>query len=117
MTVEQILTEVLDRIRGGWTPGASARTRNGTPCDYSDPKAVKFCLLGALWRVHLDHGQPEMDEVFKILSRALLDRGEMSWKSDRISLLIFNERTGRRKREVIALLEDALELTRAEDAR
>ena len=37
-----------------WTRGALARTRNGDACSWEDPKAVKYCALGAMIRVATD---------------------------------------------------------------
>ena len=36
---------------GHWTQGAFARTATGRGCDPQDPEAVRWCLLGAGWKV------------------------------------------------------------------
>lgn len=43
MKVSQILTD-----KSKWTQGAAARFSNGKDAYATDPKAVKFCLLGAI---------------------------------------------------------------------
>ena len=53
---KQIIARALEIIaeERHWTRGALARTSRDQPCSWSDPKAVKFCAVGALNRAAME---------------------------------------------------------------
>ncbi len=52
----QVISGALALIsdKANWSRGAWARTPDGAPCGWADPKAVKFCAMGALNRAAWD---------------------------------------------------------------
>ncbi len=89
------LIEVRHRISKGWTRGHWARTSGGRPVDYLHPRAVRFCITGAIGKVVPDTRQLSV----KIALREQTDSSHLVW---------FNDAGGRTKAEVIALVDRAI---------
>lgn len=58
-TLERVRELLSDRKR--WTKGTYARTGNNRDVDVFDPKAAKFCILGAIRRVNGTYTQEAAD--------------------------------------------------------
>ena len=49
LTLIELLRRGRQRILRGWTQHAPAMTAKGTMCGASDPAAVAWCAVGAVW--------------------------------------------------------------------
>lgn len=48
MKTDPIIEKAIEYLHTGWTQGQMAEDEDGQPCDEMDPKAVAWCLTGAL---------------------------------------------------------------------
>lgn len=67
-------SRVVDRawklLDGRWTRGSYARDSEGRAVAYEDPRAVKFCALGAIFAVHgKDRGEVERSKLQESLKK------------------------------------------------
>jgi hypothetical protein len=44
----KVLRRAAELVEQGWTSGHSARDEQGQPCFYYDPRAVRWCMDGAV---------------------------------------------------------------------
>jgi hypothetical protein len=63
-----------------WTRGAFARTARGVECDAADPRAVRWCLLGALQKCTEGH---EYDRIRAAIRRELCTTCIAVWNDER----------------------------------
>lgn len=91
-----------------WTQDAWARNACGREVDFDSPKAVSFCLIGAIRRVTAED-KTEGDYFLEYLTAALDIRGYRA--ADSYSRLqVFNDTTTHA--DVIEVLDEALALKR-----
>lgn len=104
----RLLQEARRRIAGGWTQHAHARRADGSSCRFSDPMAVRYCLIGALWAgesVLTAEGQAATDARDALLTVAHALRGA----EPGLVLLDWNDDRDRTHEEVLARLDAARE--------
>jgi len=100
-TTKEILQAALKLIRKGWTRGAWARYGNNLPANsVTDPKACKFCSVGAIRRVALADGGTHYDAE-NALHKAIGSIGINS-------VITWNDKKGRTKDEVIKAFKTAI---------
>lgn len=90
--------EVLSK-KGSWIQGTYATTKHGRKVDPTDPKAVRFCALGAVHRVASTRTKS-----------AALDRlertvGSLGWG---MYTAAYNDQIGRTQEEVLDLFDLAI---------
>lgn len=100
MTISDVLNKAADLIepRGRWTQGHYARTKSGDICSSYDRSAVSWCAIGAIMRIG--------------------GKGDVAWDAEgRLeaftggeSVGMWNDKSSRRKRDVIAALREAAKL-------
>lgn len=93
-------------VKYGWAKGVNARNAEGDAIDYNSPKAVAWCLLGALAFAYEDL------QAFLIarakVGAVLNNRGIPNTTFNDIpDIASWNDATCRTKEEVIAVLEEA----------
>jgi hypothetical protein len=117
----EILFRVRARLQRGWIQGPAANDRYGHSVDVDSPQACGWCLIGAVWveerssRVRVavrDLVRQALDQAvqasrFRIFHQKPIER----YPATR-SIINFNETPGRRKRDVITLVERARQLVR-----
>lgn len=104
MTTLQVLKKARALIKKGWTQQWWAEDRKGNIVTPDDPAAVKFCLRGAIRRVH-DAGEEaalaaivRANHIPKATSPALYGGAAAEW----------NDRTNRTQAEVLAAFDKAI---------
>lgn len=114
VTVAETLELAQKLVKNGWTRGAPARTYKGKPVDVDDPKACRFCMIGAISRSAHDlkdfrgYSERFTDAVVEV-NRQMITEG------NRRSIIGFNDLDAKKK-DVIALFQrtiDRLKLTPA----
>jgi hypothetical protein len=105
----QIIAEARQRVLAGWCQGAVARDANGRTVPFSSPEARRWSTLGALLASR--DGQPPSDLVDAVSS--------LHRSTGESALEVWNDRTGRTQKEVVAAFDRALEggLARGEPER
>jgi hypothetical protein len=108
-TTVAFLQAVKEKIVNGWTQGRSASDKHGHDIGLDDPRAARFCMTGALSRVKresplITYTTYQMAESY--LQSALADAGAMS-------VISFNDKLGRKKSEVIAVIDNAIKKAKA----
>lgn len=96
------------RIAQGWCQGTEAITQAGTPCEADDPKAVAFCIFGAvLAQLHPDAPTSEATKVLDLFAQFV--------PSDRDALLGlgadvvgFNDDPATTQADMLALVDKAI---------
>ena len=99
--IRAAITRVINRIKRGWTRNAVARTAGGASCKSDNPKAVKWCAVGAL-RVSV------VDDVTRAMIRRAADR--IVAERDGGRLIDFNDRATTKREHVIGVFEEIYEL-------
>lgn len=100
-TVKGYLQAVKQIIESGWTQHRSASDRHSHSVDLRAPNAVRFCMSGALCRVDLELAKP--NEELRLKARRQI-QGILGGDS----IVNFNDTTGRKKSEVIEVLNEAI---------
>ena len=83
-----------DYVRRGWCQGAMAEIVDGYRVSEDDERAVKWCILGAVWKAFDDDSIAlrYTDELHKYIGKDVL-------------LGNWNDELGRTQKEVVSLLE------------
>lgn len=98
MNVRKILVAARALIAKGWTQGCFARDENGRPTPFGGPKAVCFCMSGALSHVSaLNGSQPNMKAI-ELLQAEIGHPWLAPW----------NDEKGRTQAEVLAVYDAAI---------
>jgi len=101
----------------GLAKGCFAESAYGNPCLYTDESAVRFCAIGACKRATggldepLFKGEPFSDLAWAYLDRAARRRGK---KGLGYNVVVFNDRKGRKKEEVVAMFDYAIAMAEKE---
>jgi hypothetical protein len=105
--VRKVLRKALNLVRAGWTRGADARTARGQIVVVHDPRAARFCSVGALRRAARRVDGARVTEIYL---RALnLVKGCASVEPF-FDLSSFNDDPTTTKGDVIKAFEGALKL-------
>lgn len=101
-TVVDVLHRMKRLLRKGWTQGARARNKSRRKVDVYSKSAASFCLDGAASRASVDLGgyQRLANRARKVLWKACGNR----------SVICFNDEPDRTKRQILAVVERAVEL-------
>jgi hypothetical protein len=94
------LDKVAAKIEQGWTQEAFARDAKGNTVDSNSPKAVCWCLRGAMQ-------EEEAGDAYYWVNRSLINALET--KTGRVNLTAFNDMPGRTKEDVLQLIQAAKE--------
>lgn len=90
-TLNQDIDAVIRLLRRGWCQGPLAKDKRGRPVEHDDPKACRWCAIGAVWKV-----------AGNTLGRRV-DRIENAFYAKNNNFpVIFNENYASSKLEVIA---------------
>lgn len=83
-SVKETLQRALALLKGGkaWTKCQEARNASGRVVDPDDPRAVKFCMIGALSRV---------DGRFEDAARSKLHRAVSAYSDQYSRVINFND--------------------------
>ena len=100
LTETQILIESRRLLEQGWTTRASARTDKGIPCEWDEAKACQWCATGAMLHV-VSMFAPAHFHALNFLREAIGQHSIVAW----------NDAPGRRKEEVLAAFDRAIELS------
>lgn len=79
-----------------WTKCCLARTKGGDKCAVDDPRAAKFCLLGALSRVY------RSDDEKRVATFRLMEAVPGKW-----SVSMFNDDLTTKHKHILAVLKKA----------
>lgn len=105
------LRTLLER-RHSWTQGCSARNQIGEPVPSDDPDAVSWCIFGASRRVTFN---PDLEHLYRhdgwiglhdALQRAIKDLKIFG------NYIDYNERRFTEHKDILALVNHAIELER-----
>jgi len=88
----EIIRQVYELVKNGWTQYAAALGWFGLPVDPLSEDAQSWCLVGAMGRAC---GGKPMDEIWKLFSQYLGNHGVATW----------NDTPGRTQTEVLTFLE------------
>ena len=101
MNHKEKMIEVFETAKGyierGWTTWAMARDSKGHVVSHRDPKAVCWCLLGAIRAV--ENSSLYWDSILSILNRYMVSQYKNS------SHILWNDIPGRTKEHVLNLLD------------
>lgn len=103
-----VLKRMKYLLRRGWTQFTNARGKTGREVDDESSRAVAFCLYGAAHRAVADlNGSPELN--------GNIDR-RIRMCTGRLPISIYNDKRGRKKSEVIAVVDCAIKKAREQEA-
>ena len=107
MNTKAILTRAKELIEQGWTQKTSARNSNGKIRSAYDSDACQFCMIGAIDRAafELTSGSLQRTTVAREAVDQLHSRLMMDTYGKSVSVAMFNDATGRTKREVLEAFE------------
>ena len=94
MTLLEQLQAVRARIEKGWTKGTYARDKDGQKTYFDSPTACKWCLAGACF-------VEQCEEAVDYINEYLISNYY-------IGIPAWNDRDGRKKREVLELLDQLI---------
>ena len=94
-----------------WNQHVEARASDGTTVNCTNPRAVKFCALGAVRRAATeikDRG-PDCELLYKAATDALADQLATRVGYSDEDILRFNDKPGTRQADVLEIFDDAIE--------
>jgi hypothetical protein len=97
--VEKILRRTLFLVKCGWTKGRLARTESGRSVDVYSRKAARFCISGAHERASVRHLSATKAAAWRQINIA----------SRYPSVIGFNDASTTKKKDVVELLERAIQ--------
>jgi hypothetical protein len=107
------LRAMRQRIEQGWIQGGYAKTKDGWVCRPESELACAWCLSGAMLNVGTQH--PGLLDAITYLRQAILSSAFASPSASYGGEIIyFNDKKGRTKEEVLAKIEEAIELALAD---
>jgi len=96
----KVLRRTKSLLRKGWTQGPEAKSSSGRAVRPESPRACKWCLWGAVLRAQYDLSA-DNDTYAKAWTALYNVLGE--------SPVCFNEYEGRKKFEILAIVDAAIE--------
>ena len=90
----KVLQDAKPLLKQGWTQGAYARNTDNKPMDYADPRAVKFCFAGALYKAGGGYG------IIEIIQDMISPRPDVMFE--------WNDDKKRTQKEVLTVLDQAI---------
>jgi hypothetical protein len=85
-------------VAKGWCQGKSAANKHGRVCSVWNKNATNFCLLGAISKAYPDQ-KLERTNIYQYLGNKLKVNNQL------ISLVTWNDTSGRTQAEVVAVLQ------------
>ncbi len=110
-----ILQGALRYIRKGWCRGWFARTKEGYIVNELNSRACKWCAAGALSRA--THDLLDVDYLLKDPAGKSAHERVIKELPRDYSIVGFNDRRGRKKRDVVRVFERAIKKLEKEIAR
>lgn len=106
LATESLLRDAADFLEpdGRWTKGGWAKNGNGSLVNFSDPDAVCFCVLGALYKLGGEVTYIFDSDKPACYAESLL---EQRLSLTNASVAEWNDDAGRDKREVLKALRSA----------
>jgi len=107
---ERVLARAKNLLANrGWTQGVFARDKNGREVSAGDSKATRFCINGAI------------DRACRGIKNGSARAAAWSKAADAVQRAVpkpfgavgYNDATGRKRKEMIALLDEAIKLAKA----
>lgn len=107
------MEKAIKLIKKGWTQDAFARNILKTPINEKRSDAVEFCMVGAINRATFNGRKKNYDydtriEIFKAFE-GCISVYPPGFPASRSDLIVFNDRAGRTKEEVLEAMNCALE--------
>lgn len=103
-TLAGFLRAVKETIENGWTQGQLVADKHSRPLNaVSDPRAARFCLLGGCRRV----GFENIDHTLANRAESLIAQCVPANYGH--SVITFNDSRATKKKDVLALLDTAIE--------
>lgn len=101
-----LLKHARKLIDKGWCQRALARDVLGHPCDAEDESATSYCILGALYAADFSSGP-----VSSMCETSLNKLSAILYRENKGSygLSGYNDTTGRTKKEILSLFDQAIE--------
>ena len=92
-------------IQKGWTKGESARLENDNFCMINDPDAVKWCLLGSIYKSRYSRtiSLPQRMRLEKYISLKTKGLGMIMWNDSRKSAKPVIKMLQEAEREVLGI--------------
>lgn len=106
MSVKDDLIKIRKIIENGWVQRYTAMDRHGSRCNPADKDAVKFCIIGAVYKGTGSYTLSE-DPFHRREMIATLLRHALPKEND--SLIVFNDANGRTKEDILALIDRTIE--------
>ena len=113
--IKEVLSRALSIIEDhkNWTQGFMARDGNNNEVTWSDPKATKYCLLGALWKASSQSSPKEektrtearREAEYKI--EDILEKIPQEYEN--LSIESFNDNPETMHEDVIHILKETIE--------
>ena len=106
-------TPILDllRVKKRWTKNYMAKTVSGAGVSFSNPSAVKFCLVGAMYRCYgfgNNGGSKRVKRINNKLLAALKSLGKgRDANGHEIPLTTWNDARTTKHRDIVEVLEKA----------
>lgn len=111
--VVKILNRTKDIVQKGWTQNNFARNKYGHAVDHKSENASKFCLTGAFEQASNDESYIDKRQARDCLERAIANRtGHTDTEDDYTPMITFNDKKGRKKCEVVGIVEYAIQLAK-----
>jgi hypothetical protein len=107
--VEELLKAARSRLKSGWTQGSMAKTMFRVPQAAPDADSVSFCVLGALKSAaaELSADVYTLRRAERLVAEAI-SGNEPAFDRHALRIAGWNDAAGRRKTEVIAVIDHAL---------
>lgn len=97
MYVPETLERIRDLLDAGWCQNTMAKSRVGIPVNAHDPRATRFCLVGAIAKAQRDGA---IKDTVTDLLRSEMQRSDPKQRS----LVHWNDASARSKEEVLHLV-------------
>jgi hypothetical protein len=98
---KQTLRRAKALIKKGWCKGSFARDKNGMGVPFNSPQAVKFCMLGAVYRAAGSSSNNLATDLYHILCKVMPN-----------TVSYFNDKFGRKKSQILAKFDQAINYKR-----
>ena len=109
-----MVNRMIGTVESGWCQTHLAMDDDNNPVRFSDPRAVKCCLLGAAFKAEWSHfgntvclDRNPVYELLRVLAGIRMGGWDHRYIPNRV-IEIWNDQEGRKKEDVLELLAEAL---------
>jgi hypothetical protein len=111
MKNSELIRKAIENVNKGWCQGHYARTAEGLAVSGKNGKAVQWCMQGAFNKVFSeeeghDIGAVEWNDVVDKIDELVQPQIKPTYLPANL-MVLFNDTPGRKKEEVIEVLEEA----------